>query len=132
MSGRWELHFDGLPPGPNDRMHHMARARSTRWWRTQAWAVAVNAGIPLHQRIRLSVVIHRRNLGVADEGNDRSRFKGVEDGLVDAGVVLDDRREFVTWGDVSEERGPSGFTLVIEALEPEPRPAAVAAGAEER
>jgi crossover junction endodeoxyribonuclease RusA len=115
---RWTLDFAGIPPSPNDRMGWRVKAHTAKLWRVRAALLALEVKIPPLLRIRLSAVIRRRNLGVADESNDRSRFKHVEDGIVDAGVVPDDTRKYVEWGSVTEERGPKGFTLVIEELEP--------------
>ena len=112
----WTLEFAGYPPSPNARMHIYAKSKSNKQWRRFAGLAARYQEIPPQQRIRLSAVIVRRALGVADEDNDRARLKPVVDGLVDAGVIPNDHRGCVEWGSVDEERGPAGLRLVIEAL----------------
>lgn len=118
---RWELVFDGIPPGPNERMDRWKRARITKSWRQSAGLKALEARIPLQRDgVRISARFLRARLGVADEDNDRARLKPICDGIVDAGVIHRDTRKHVVWGDVTEEHGPSGFVLVIESLEPQP------------
>ena len=112
----WTLEFHGYPPSPNARQHIYAKAKSNKEWRRLAGTVA-RLQVPPLQRIRLSAVIIRRALGVADADNDMARLKPVVDGLVDAGVIPNDHRGCVVWGTVTEERGPAGLRLVIEALE---------------
>lgn len=76
--------------------------------------------MPTLERVRISAVMERRSLGVADEDNDRSRLKPLVDGLRDAGVIANDTRGFVEWGTVTERRaGPDGpgVLLIVEALE---------------
>ena len=113
---RWELVFDRYPPSPNARMHFMAKASSNKFWRLDALIKAMNAQIPRLQRIRISAVIIRRALGTADEDNDRARLKPVTDGLVDAGVIPNDRRGCIEWGPVNEERGKPGLRLIVEEM----------------
>ena len=112
---RWELEFNDIPPGPNDRMHFMVRAKETKRWRR--WAALLAGGIPPQSRVRLSAIFRRRALGRADADNDLARLKPVADGVVAAGVVPDDNRAYVEWGPVTEERGDRGFVLIIEGLE---------------
>lgn len=114
---KWELAFDGIPPGPNERMHWRSKAILARTWRFHGWLKATAQDIPPQERVRLSATFHRRNLGVADEDNDRARLKNVVDGIVEAGVVPKDTRNHITWGEVTEEHGEPGFVLVIEALQ---------------
>lgn len=120
MSGRWELRFEGMPPNPNARLHHMARARSAKHWRQIAYYLALSElrreRIPQLERARLSLVFTRRTVGRADEDNDLARAKPLVDGLVDAGILPDDTRAHVEWGTVLEEKGRPGVRLVIEAL----------------
>ncbi len=100
----WTLIFDGHPPSPNDRLHWRKRAKLTKHWRTLAKVEAQRQVIPPMKKIKLSVVIYRRNLGVADEDNDRGRTKGILDGIVDAGVVPNDTRGEIIWGPVDEAK----------------------------
>lgn len=112
----WTLEFGNYPPSPNARLHHMSKARLTKYWREQsAWRCKI-AAIPPLERIKVSAVIVRRSLGVADEDNDRARLKPITDGIVDAGVIPNDRRGCIVWGDVTEERGPKGLRVTVEAI----------------
>lgn len=114
--GIWTLEFSGYPPSANARLHWRTKAKVTRFWRTAAHLEAMRQGIPPCQRIRISAVIIRRAIGVADEDNDRGRLKGVQDGIKDAGVVPNDRRDCVELGPVTEERGPKGLRVIVERL----------------
>ena len=113
---RWELTFEGIPPSPNQRLNWRDKARAAKEWRTAACLKAQEAGIPALERMKVSAVVYRANLGVADEDNDRSRLKACLDGVVDAGVVPRDTRKYVVWGTVTEERGPRGLRIIVEAV----------------
>jgi crossover junction endodeoxyribonuclease RusA len=112
----WVLEFPDYPPSPNARMHFMPRAVLTKDWREAAAMRCKMARIPHLKRIRVSAVVVRRSLGVADEDNDRARLKPIIDGIVDAGVIPNDRRGCIVWGDVGEKRGPKGLLVIIEAI----------------
>lgn len=112
----WELVFDGIPPGPNHRMHWREKAKLSATWRRVGYLRALEAHIPPQERVRISARFTRRALGVADEDNDRSRLKNILDGVVQAGVIPKDTRGHITWGDCTEEHGKPGVTLIIEAV----------------
>lgn len=107
-----------MPPSPNARLHHMARARSAKHWRTLAHYTAKLDDIPALRRVRITAVLTRRTLGRADEDNDRARLKPLTDGLVDAGILPNDTRGFIEWGPCTEAKGRPGVRLIVEALEP--------------
>ena len=111
---RWVLRLDGMPPSPNARLHYMARARSAKHWRQLAALTAQREHVPPMPRVRVSAVLTRRRLGLADEDNDRARVKPIVDGIVDAGVISRDTRGHVEWGDVTEQRGAPGVVLIVE------------------
>lgn len=83
--------------------------------RDQAWALR----IPSCERIRISAVVHRSRLGVADAENDHARLAPLQDGLVDARVVPKDTYRYVERGSVREMRagmdGP-GIELIVEEI----------------
>lgn len=112
-----------FPPSANDRLHFRVKGPWIKEWREAAKTLATDAGIPKLNRIRISAVVYRRALGVADEDNDRGRLKPLVDGLRDAKVIQKDTRAFIEYGHVMElhadHRGP-GILLIIEALEPAP------------
>ena len=118
---RWLLHLDGLPPGPNARLHWSERHRLAQQWKTAAYLLARSHRIPRLERLRLSIVVYRRRLGTADPDNDWARVKPAVDGIVAAGVVPSDTYRYVEIGAVREERGPEGILLILEELPAEPR-----------
>ena len=113
---RWVLTFEGMPLSPNDSRPLRERIAAKKEWREASGERAVMLRIPRLGRVKLSAVFYRRSLGVADEDNDRARLKPILDGLVRARVIPKDTRTFVQWGEVREERGPTGLALVIEAV----------------
>jgi hypothetical protein len=116
-SGPYRIEFQGLPPSPNDNLSTWRKVKSNRKWRELACETAKAAGIPRLNRPRICFTITRRNLGVADEDNDRGRFKHVIDGLRDAGVLSGDTRRHILYGWCREERGKQGFVVTLsEAL----------------
>lgn len=119
MSTTWHLRFEGLPPNQNGRQFYHDKAKVVARYRFLAAIEAKRAGIPACARIRVSAVVTRRALGVADEPGDWERCKACVDGLTDAGVVPKDTRAYVEYGRCLEEHGPPGVTLIIEALEGE-------------
>ena len=107
-----------MPPGPNARPHWYTRALTARQWKERVYLECRRLEIPRLARIRLSAVIYRKHLGVADEDNDRARLKPALDGIVAAGVIPTDTRRFVELGPVTEARGAPGVELLIEELDP--------------
>lgn len=95
-------------------MHWRTRAKVTKHWRSLALLEARRVGIPPCERIRISAVFIRPRIGVADEDNDRAKLKPVLDSLRDAGVIRNDTRGYVIWGEVTEERGPKALRVMVE------------------
>lgn len=112
----WTLEFSGHPPSRNDHVHWRTQHRWARQWKSATLVRVREAGIPPLGRVRLSLVIVRPRLGVADPDNDACRIKHLADGLVAAGVIKNDTYEFVDLGPVTEERGPKGCRLLVEAV----------------
>lgn len=113
----WTLEFDGHPPSRNDHVHWRTAHRWARHWKTLAALQAKALSIPPCERIRVSLVVVRPRLGVGDPDNDSCRYKHLIDGLVAAGVIPKDTYKHVELGPVTEERGPAGVRLTIDALE---------------
>lgn len=113
-----------LPPSTNERrqLGYWGERKLVGYWRGEGARLAREAGIPPLGRIRVSAVIYRRALNVADEDNDRSRLKPLVDSLRDAKVIANDNRKYVDYGEVTEqhigERG-AGVLLIVERLEGE-------------
>lgn len=107
-----------LPPNINERraMHPQAERKLVAYWRELAHLTAQSSQIPRLDRVRLSGVVYRRNLGVADGSGDSERLKPLMDGLVDAGVLPNDTRRYVEHGTVDEQHGEPGIRLFIEEV----------------
>lgn len=117
-SPSWQIEFEGLPPSPNDRLNDFVKRQRIRQWRETTASATRELGIPSLNRARLTFTVLRRNMGVADEDNDRSRFKAVVDGLRDAYVLTNDTRAQVVYGPCREAKGkPQGFVLLIEPID---------------
>lgn len=104
-----------LPPNANDRTHWRHKGPWVKALRAAAKQAAKQAGIPCLERVRIGAVIRRERIGQADADNDTSRLKNLIDGLVDAKVVPNDTYRHVEIGTVTEERGPVGVLLIVEA-----------------
>lgn len=101
----------------NQRLHHHAKAKLTKLWRGQAhsaaWATAQRHSI---DRAHITVAIrfptnHRR-----DVGNYFPTAKAIVDGLVDAGLLVDDNDDRITGPDMRRER-PNGSPRVTVTIE---------------
>ncbi|HVQ45116.1 MAG TPA: hypothetical protein VMT30_09255 [Candidatus Saccharimonadia bacterium] len=112
-----------LPPTKNTRDgNEFTHNGWVQEWRTAAKEAASMAHrIPPLGRIRISAVVYRSRIGIADAENDHARLAPLQDGIVDAGVIPKDTYRFCERGDVREERagadGP-GVLLIVEALSP--------------
>lgn len=123
-----------LPPlaaSPNRHEHRMTAAREAQAYRRFVAAVASEAraesGWPNGRRARLSLTFllaRARGPGQAgryrpgDPDNALAACKGLLDGLVDAGVLVDDSWGWLEIGAVrcDRERGP-GILVEVEALD---------------
>ena len=78
------------PLSLNDRMHPKQKARAVRAVRSVAAAFVRAAHIPPASRIRVTLTYHPRDSRRRDEDNLVATLKPICDGIVDAGVVVDD------------------------------------------
>jgi crossover junction endodeoxyribonuclease RusA len=120
-SWRIQLPFT-RPLSLNDRMHHMAKARAVREWRTAAhWAIKA-AGIPPCARIWVELHYVPAQNRRRDPDNLVASFKPVVDALVDAGVIPDDTQVFVdrAWPviDPAEPKRQGGRFYLLLGLHP--------------
>jgi hypothetical protein len=108
-----------LPLNINDRTRVNWRvvARLTAYWRGEACRVARQAEIPPCRRIRVSATVRRERDIRVDERGEEERTKPLIDGLVDAGVIPDDTRDYLEHGWVKSALGTPGVLLLVEALE---------------
>lgn len=102
MTGRaWTVvvYGDGKVRSANadHRAHHFAVATHRALVREEAGCAAKAEGIPPLGRGHVAITIHLRNWRQADPQNysGAATVKAALDGLVDAGVVPDDRAEFL-------------------------------------
>lgn len=107
-----ELRFEGIPYGPNDRINWQGLAQNRKKWRESAREAAKKQRIGKNDRIKVHCAVYRERLGLADEDNDRARFKPVIDGLVDAGIIPNDKRNYIVWGRMDEKRVDQNFGKV--------------------
>lgn len=121
-SGKPKRQPPRLPPNINERraLHPMVERKLVEFWRNRVpMEVRRQHGMRPLAHARISAVIYRRNLGVADGSGDSERLKPLVDGLVQAGVLPNDRRSEVTYGAVEEQhigyRG-EGVLLIVEEL----------------
>lgn len=111
-----------LPPNINERRalgRHSERKLVAYWRGLVPMEVRRQHGMRLLERARISAVIYRRSLGVADASGDAERIKPLVDGLVDAKVLKNDRRREVEYGEVSEQRigdRGMGVLLIVEEV----------------
>jgi crossover junction endodeoxyribonuclease RusA len=86
-----------IPPGDlinaNERLHWAVRARRTRDLKRDALVVARAARVPRMDRIRVVGVVHPPDRRRRDPHNLYPTLKAYIDGIVKAGVIVDDDSE---------------------------------------
>lgn len=123
----WILHFvwptNPLPMN-GSRGHRLATARKARWIRDTSHLGARAAGIPALGRIRAQLTWWVATSRTRDPDNLAQLEKPIFDGLVDAGIVTDDRPALMdkpraVIRHVDDSAGlvtEPGFTLTITRL----------------
>ncbi len=89
----WRLRFDERPWTANSerRWHHHQRAAAVRRWRSAFALLAREAHLPRLDSIEVTVVPYlARRRGLQDVAGCFPSAKAGIDGLVDAGVIVDD------------------------------------------
>lgn len=89
----WELEYSGERPLPMNayrRLHFRARANYDRSWRTSFAWLARAARIPRLDAVTVTVAQTCRRPPLPDVGGSFPTAKAAIDGLVDAGVLVDD------------------------------------------
>lgn len=79
------------------RMHYHARAKLVKEWREVYAEMVKEQGIPALNTIGIEVYVTSRTKALADTGACFAAHKAAVDGIVDAGVVPDDKGEYVKW-----------------------------------
>ena len=104
----------------NQRLHWAEKARRVKAWRERT-IVAVFAGdtlprfdVPVH----ITCTVHKTRGGRWDAGNLADTAKPIVDGLVSAGVLVDDSNEWVTGPDMraGEKRDAACVVVRVEAI----------------
>lgn len=125
MSASWSLTFPEKPWTVNAQhnMHWAKLAPLRKRWREAFKVLALAAKIPPLDRISVSVHLTTATRRMADTGACYGAVKAAIDGLVDAGVVPDDRGQEVAWITLwpPEHTGADSLRLVVAAV---PLPAA--------
>lgn len=119
--GIWRLEYRKRPFTVNQvygKMSYQQRAKLVKEWREAfAWA-AIEAKMPKDlDRIRVLAWQVIRDHRVPDVGACSSAVKAAIDGLVDAGVIVDDdprRVELIAFGSPQEGAGYDSLRLQIE------------------
>ena len=99
----------------NQRLHRMAQAKLTKAWR-QASAAAALGIPPFAGRVHITAHIFKPRGGRYDTNNLAPTTKAIVDGLVDAGVLLDDSTEYVVGPD-HRHGGKGNPEIVLEIIE---------------
>lgn len=106
----------------NERAAWQRRWERTRYWRvlsTTTARSAINRGLlPRLQRAHVMVTIHWPDKRRRDVGNWAPTAKAIVDGLVDAGLIPDDRDEHLVGPDLRRGTGTARITLTITDLAP--------------
>lgn len=94
----------------NQRLHRMAQAKLTKTWRN-ATALAAHDTQPFAGQVRIIAHIYKPRNGRYDTNNLAPTTKAMVDGLVDAGVLVDDSTEFVVGPD--HRHGGKGTARIV-------------------
>jgi hypothetical protein len=139
----WLLFFDEHPPrsnrdgkgtfGPHAMAVRFAIQAERRRWLETTRRICETADIPFLGRIRVSSTFQRRRITYrppvgesifsalgrgrgADEDNDRASLKRVIDGIVAAGIVPDDNRNWIEIAPPEEQKGPKMLVVRIDPI----------------
>lgn len=99
----------------NHRLHWAVKHKLTRAWRQQTHWAAKSAHLPTFDGpVSITATIHRdHNRGRWDVGNLAPTAKAAVDGLVDAGVLVDDSNRYVTGPDMRAGEPWADAALVL-------------------
>lgn len=78
-------------------MHYHERSKLVKDWREHFKREAMAAGIPLLDKIAIEVSVKSRLNNLPDTGACFCAQKAAVDGIVDAGVIIDDAPEWLKW-----------------------------------
>lgn len=84
------LDLDAEALSANDRLHWAAKSRRTHALRVKGHTAALAAHLPAMDRAHVEVTVHWPDGRRRDVDNLRPTIKALIDGMVDAGVLIDD------------------------------------------
>lgn len=100
-------------------MHYHQRSKLVKEWREHFCKEALNAKIPMLDQIAIEVRVKSRINNLPDTGACFCAQKAAVDGLIDAGVIVDDAPEWVKWitfFPVTYEKGVDELSIRIVEL----------------
>ncbi|MGQ3384465.1 hypothetical protein [Glutamicibacter sp. TV12E] len=96
----------------NQRLHHQARNKKTQWWRALAAIQCRNARIPGLDRAHIEIWFRFPDNTRREVANLQPTSKAIVDGLVDAGLLPDDKDEWCVGPD-NRRTWPNGPHEVV-------------------
>jgi crossover junction endodeoxyribonuclease RusA len=123
----WTLLYPHRPWTTNaDRnLHPHQRAKRIKEWRKAFCQLATEQGIPLQRKIAIMVTPILPDRRIQDTAACNPAAKAAIDGLIDAGVIIDDTKEyleFILFKPCEYRKGEPG--LMLEVI-PNPEPCTV-------
>lgn len=102
----------------NQRLHRMQVAKLTKAWREAGHAAAVqDPRVPYAGRVHIVAHIWKDRAGRYDPNNLWPTVKAAIDGVVEAGLILDDDHEHVLGPDMRHGgKGPAGLVISIKEV----------------
>jgi hypothetical protein len=102
----------------NQRRHRMTEAKITALWKAEA--AAAFEGLPPMGKVRIRADVWRDHNGRLDPGNVYPSAKACVDGIVAAGVLVDDSFEYVIGPDMRiGGKGDPGLMLTVTEISEE-------------
>lgn len=119
MTGSTSTIAGRLESVANNRWHWAKKAKYMKQWRTTTAQAALVDRLPKAEGRRVSLTLTRYGLRVLDAGNLAASFKPVEDGLKDAGVIVDDSPKWVevSFKQMLCKRGEERVTVAVAWLD---------------
>lgn len=101
----------------NHRTHRMVVAKRTQMWRKAAFEAA-DRGYHFPGPVRIVATVHKTRGGRWDAGNLYPTAKACVDGIVSAGVLVDDSNDYVIGPDMraGEKRDVASVVISIEGI----------------
>ncbi len=78
-------------------LHYHARADYDRRWRQAGFVMAKEAKVPPCEMVGIDIEVTWKRPPGPDIGACHATVKAIKDGIVDAGVLPDDRSPYIVW-----------------------------------